>query len=268
MGNNGSISAPFDGVADAYDTDFTQTRIGRYQRAMVWDALDRHFPGTLPLHILELNCGTGTDAMFLASRGHHVIATDRSKPMLDVARTKSEKAAIHGIRFRQLDMCNTDDVLPPSDAVFSDFGGWNCLSPADLVSLSARLYEALPAGGLVVAVIMPPVCLWEMFYFAVRLRWLSMGRRWKKGPVRARVGDGHVDTWYYTPARIGKLLSRHFSIIETQPVGFFVPPSFMEPYFNENPDALSSLARRDRNLIHRSFLSYLSDHYLIALRRN
>ena len=54
----------FDSLAAKYDDLFTRSVIGRAQRGAVWEALvDRFEPGA---HILELNCGTGEDAVYLA----------------------------------------------------------------------------------------------------------------------------------------------------------------------------------------------------------
>jgi ubiquinone/menaquinone biosynthesis C-methylase UbiE len=56
----------FDALAGEYDKMFTTSLIGRAQREAVWDVLDRtFFPGE---KILELNCGTGEDALHLARR--------------------------------------------------------------------------------------------------------------------------------------------------------------------------------------------------------
>ena len=52
----------FDSLAAKYDDLFTRSMIGRAQRGVVWDALiDTFEPGA---HILEVNCGTGEDALF------------------------------------------------------------------------------------------------------------------------------------------------------------------------------------------------------------
>ena len=54
----------FSSLAASYDDLFTRSTIGRAQRNVVWDVLLNAFePGT---RILELNCGTGEDALFLA----------------------------------------------------------------------------------------------------------------------------------------------------------------------------------------------------------
>lgn len=63
----------FSGVADAY----AQTRPGYPDRAVEWLA-----PGE-GSRVLELGAGTGKLTENLCERGHRVVATDPSKPMLD-----------------------------------------------------------------------------------------------------------------------------------------------------------------------------------------
>src|SRR5437879_10338773 len=88
MGND----QPFDAVADAYDDTFSNSSIGRAQRRMVWMETDRTFhPGQ---RVLEINCGTGIDALHLAARGIEVVACDSSPRMIAVARRRVEASAI------------------------------------------------------------------------------------------------------------------------------------------------------------------------------
>lgn len=78
----------FDHIAENYDSSFTHTAIGQYQRALVWEHLRQCLP-SYPQKILEINCGTGEDALFLAEQGHQVIATDVSAEMVHQASLKS-----------------------------------------------------------------------------------------------------------------------------------------------------------------------------------
>ena len=60
-------AAPFDGLAADYDRTFTASTIGQLMRAAVWRRIDAVFqPGD---RVLELNCGTGEDAVRLGARG-------------------------------------------------------------------------------------------------------------------------------------------------------------------------------------------------------
>src|SRR4051812_39356643 len=80
--------APFDAEATTYDAAFTETIVGKLQRARVWQYLDQCMPA-LPLNVLEINCGTGTDAYHLASKGNRVTATDASAAMIKQALSKA-----------------------------------------------------------------------------------------------------------------------------------------------------------------------------------
>ena len=88
-------TAPFDAVADEYDARFTNSLIGRAQRESVWREMDRLFrPGQ---RVLEINCGTGVDALHLAARGIQVVACDASPEMIAVARRRLDASAHVGI---------------------------------------------------------------------------------------------------------------------------------------------------------------------------
>src|SRR5579862_7375296 len=85
-------AAPFDAIAEQYDAHFTNSRIGRAQRQSVWLELDRLFqPGQ---HVLDINCGTGEDALHLGARGIRVLACDASAEMIAVARRKLDASAL------------------------------------------------------------------------------------------------------------------------------------------------------------------------------
>jgi SAM-dependent methyltransferase len=80
--------AYWDRAADGYDRDFTGTLTGRARRHSVWRDLERAFhPGQ---RILELNCGTGIDALHLAARGIRVLGCDISPRMIQIALQAAE----------------------------------------------------------------------------------------------------------------------------------------------------------------------------------
>ena len=83
-------SSPFDEMAADYDRSFTTSTIGSLMRQAVWWRLDACFrPGD---RVLELNCGTGADAIHLARRGVRVLATDIAPAMLELTRAKVAQA--------------------------------------------------------------------------------------------------------------------------------------------------------------------------------
>src|ERR1700722_18276217 len=131
----------FDALAEGYDGHFTRTRIGTAMRAAVWARCAARFrPG---FRILEMNCGTGEDARWLANQGMQVLATDISPRMIEVSRRKlatlpeNQAVQFQPLAWEQLGNLDAD----PFDGMLSNFGGLNCV--ADLqgagVDLAGKL---------------------------------------------------------------------------------------------------------------------------------
>ena len=55
-----------------------------------------------PCRVLELGCGTGTNAIFLARAGFSVTAVDLSEEALRQARSKAEAAGVDALGWRDL----------------------------------------------------------------------------------------------------------------------------------------------------------------------
>lgn len=181
------MNAPFNSAANSYDHDFTNLFTGRKQREVVWNYLNKNFKH--PLHILEINCGTGEDALFLSKQGHTVLATDISDQMIEVALQKQH--AEGNTTTPAFQVCGFNDlntIEKKFDLIFSNFGGLNCISPEQLSSLSSTMSGLLKTNGRLVTVTMPPLCMWELFYFSLKLHLKKALRRWNKKPALVSVG--------------------------------------------------------------------------------
>lgn len=152
----------FDAVAKSYDADFTASLIGRRQRMQVYAHLAPILNTMAGKKILELGCGTGEDAIWLARREFSVTALDASSEMIKIAVKKTEKAGLQSfITYRQLSIESLEQ-LPKGlkfDMIFSNFGPLNCVSPPLLSSLARSLWERFSPRGQFVAVIMNKFCL-------------------------------------------------------------------------------------------------------------
>ncbi len=260
---------PFDVLARDYDRDFTDTATGRLQRNMVYQALLRaQLP---PSKILEVNCGTGTDAIWLAQQGHQVLATDISEVMLAVAAHNIARAhlthppqltrADAGQLLADLRLSNHD--FTGTTVVFSNFGGLNCLSPEALAQFGSDAAALLPPGGTLALVMISGFCWWETFYFLAKGRWRTAFRRLSSGPVAARLdANTTVNTWYYTPSQLHRALP-YFKEVHLSPIGIWLPPSYLDGLLGRFAGLLGWLERRFR---WRGF-AWASDHYLMVLQR-
>ena len=83
------MKANFDHHAINYDAYFSNSLIGKAQRERVHYFLNKQLEKKKKnLRVLEINCGTGIDADWLAKKGHFVIASDISSKMIEIAKNK------------------------------------------------------------------------------------------------------------------------------------------------------------------------------------
>lgn len=263
------MGVPFDHIASAYDSVFTHTSIGQFQRKSVWNYVERIIPGLYGFEMLELNCGTGEDALMFGERGFNILATDISQEMLKVTNKKAEQFSMqHRISSRYLDLEAFDETVfdKKFDLVFSNFGGLNCINPESLKILFEKLPLILKPGGRFIGVVMPKVCLWESFYFFIKLKFSRMFRRMTSEPVIANLHGASLKTWYYSPATIRRWSKGKFRLRGLKPVGLAVPPSFLQTIFNHRPRLVSLLNRVERTFFQHRIWSRMSDHFIIDLQ--
>lgn len=263
------MSNAFDSAATDYDRDFSRSSLGHAQRQQVWNHL-APLLASPPMRVLELNCGTGIDALHIADHGHHVLATDASPGMLRAAETNARGTAPSGsLEFEPLAFAD----LPARgwrgvfDLVFSDFGGLNCISGDELDPLRDPLADALTPNGRFIAVLMPDRSVVETAYFLAKGRISDAFRRWRGTPVQAPVNAGLVSTWYHAPGTMARAFAPRFRVRQLRPIGFFVPPGYLEPRFTDRPGLVRNLARGDERVRGQPWLARLADHYLIDLER-
>ena len=259
--------AAFDGAAAEYDSVFTRTLAGRWLRARVWERLEVHFqPG---MRVLELGCGTGEDAVWLARRGVRVLGTDASATMLAIAREKAARAGLADLTaFRTLDLANlpgADEIGAGFDGVLSDFGALNCIG--DWRAPAEWLGRAVRPGGRAVLVVMGPWCPWEIAWHAVHGKFGTAFRRLRRNGVDAVVSGQPVHVWYPPPGRLRRDFGPWFRSIGTHAVGALLPPPYINGVVERRPRLFARLAALERRAGAHWPFNVLNDHYLIELER-
>lgn len=260
-------SAPFDTAAAAYDEAFTTRPLARLLRAAARTHLEAAFgPGD---RVLELGCGTGEDAVWLAARGVRVTATDASPAMLARA---AEKARARGLA-DGVDLVRTDlaeGELPEApggfDGSFSSFGPLNCLEKRR--RLAASLADRVRPGAPVLLMVMGPLCPWEVGWHLLRLEPAKAFRRLRRG-AEAPVGNPPVAVrvWYPTPRRLRSDFEPWFRHRRTVGIGVVLPPPYLARLVEGRPALLRRLASWDRRAGAGFPGTWLNDHYLSILER-
>jgi len=262
---------PFDRLADDYDARFTDSRLGRRLRRKVQRHLAEAFtPGQ---HLLELGCGTGEDAVWLAERQITVTAVDASAAMLGRAREKAARRGVEGrISFRRVDLNRpgngalaAEPDSPPFDGALSDFGALNCLS--DRAPLLAELAQRIRPGGHLVLVVMGPFCLLEFAGHLLRGRPRAATRRFRPA-ARARLDEqASVAVHYPSPRRLRRELAPWFRHRKSVGIGLLLPPTDFARFVERRPRLFAAADALDDRLTALLPSSWLSDHYLMILER-
>lgn len=263
------MGAPFDHIATNYDAVFTNSAIGQLQRAHVWRYVEKITPDLQGFDMLELNCGTGEDAVLFSDHGFNIIATDISEEMLKVTQQKVRQYSMqHRISSQYLDLESFSETSfnKKFDLIFSNFGGLNCIHPDSLQMLLSKIPLALNKGGRFIGVIMPKFCAWETFYFLMRFSPDKAFRRLTNKEVITDLNGVPMNTWYYSPRQIRAWARKNFDHVASNPVGIALPPSYLESFFAKHPKWLTRLNAFEKRFNSFSSLSGLSDHYLIDLK--
>src|SRR5438309_11501384 len=99
-----------------------------------------------PCRALELGCGTGTNALFLAQQGFDVTAVDVVPQALERAEAKARQAGV-SIHFTPADVLQLPDLGKPFPFVF-DRGTYHILRQVDLERFRHTLAQATEPGSM------------------------------------------------------------------------------------------------------------------------
>ena len=236
--------------------------LGGMYRQAVWDRLATVWSGSE--HVLELNCGTGVDAVWLAGRGHRVHATDVSPAMLDRTRAAVQASgAEQRVTTELVDLTELHRLAaptPPFDAILSNFGGLNCV--LDLGSVLQSMAALLPVGGRAVLGIMGPLVPWEWAWFLAHgqprraVRRLRRNPQWQGRPLR-----------YPSVGALRRAAGPALRLERVDALGALLPPPYAEDWAQRHRTTVARLARWERNWATNPVLVRSADHYLAQLRR-
>jgi ubiquinone/menaquinone biosynthesis C-methylase UbiE len=259
--------AAFDALAESYDETFTNSSIGRAQRDAIRAEFDRVFrPGQ---RILEINCGTGVDAIYLAGQGVKVLACDAAPRMIEKARQRANQISLQAqVSFRVLP---TEEIATLADGekfdgALSNFAGLNCV--ADLTSVGRDLANLLKPGATTLVCLFGRFCAWETVWYLAQGNMRKAFRRLRTGGDLAQLAKGvTVRVHYPTVREVARTFAPSFSLRRWKGVGVAVPPTYMENVTSRFPKILLALANADRWLSRCPGVRGVADHVLLEFER-
>ena len=246
----GPAGMAFDRIARRYDELWSETVIGREQRAAVWHRIDPLFrPGD---RVLDLGCGNGVDALHLMRKGVQVRGIDASEQMAIEARAR-------GVDARWLAIEALGEIEGRFDGAISNFGALNCL--ADLAPVAGRLGSLIRPDGYLAICVLGRFCAWEAAHFLRGGQPAKAFRRLRRGGCESSLG---IQVYYHAPRRILEAFGRNFAFLRSYGIGVCVPPSYAGAVSER---AAGLMAALDRRLAHLPVFRSLGDHRLFIFQR-
>jgi SAM-dependent methyltransferase len=255
------LTSAFESLAADYDRRFSGSSIGRRMRRAVWHRCQARFRAGS--RVLEMNCGTGEDAVHLAQLGAQVLATDVAAAMVEIARAKVRSAGVESqVRVERLAWEDLGSLGEGTfDGVLSNFGGLNCV--ASIESIRAPLAARLRPGAVAMLCIMGPLVPWEWLWYLLHAQPRCAFRRLRPGGVlwhEARIR-------YPSIGNVRRALCPEFRALRVSAIGALLPPPYAAACAERFPRLLERLDNWERRLEATPPLPWLADHYLLELER-
>jgi ubiquinone/menaquinone biosynthesis C-methylase UbiE len=264
--NEQLTAAAFSRQSAVFDKIFSDNPIVQYKRERVRRHVQAHLPSSS--HILELNSGTGEDAIWFAQEGYFVHATDISIGMQEVL---VEKVKNNGLESQITnELCSFTGLSNlvnkgPYDMIFSNFAGLNCTP--DLKVVLQSLKPLLKPGGLVTLVILPSFCLWEsLLVFKGKFK-TACRRVFSKNGAHARVEGLWFTCWYHNPSVVKAAMADSFEILSVEGLCTLVPPSYIDNFPVKYPKLYRFLQAKEDKLKSKWPWKTIGDYYIISLQK-
>ncbi len=252
--------SPFDELAADYDRQELENPIRQRMRARSLVVLDATFPAGARL--LDVGCGTGTEALWLAERGRHLTAIDPSSQMLDVLNARA-RAANLDIPAHLLRAGDLDGLTGEFDGAYSSFGGIN--TEPDLGLFLASLARLVRPGGKIVLGVMNRWCVSEMALMLAAGRPRLAFRRYRP-TLAVQVGAASVDVHYPSWPEMKGAVNAHFKVLRVEALLLLLLP-YAWPRLAAHKRAFGALDRIDRALAPHRPWAWLGDHLLVIAER-
>ena len=259
---NGSA---FDALAADYDSREADNPFMQLMRKRSLEILESTYPDGARL--LDVGCGTGTEAIWLTQRGRTVFGVDPSPRMLEILSRRAAAVDLQ-IPTRLMgagDLMTLADEFGDAsfDGAYSSFGALNP-EPSLEPSLAAISRMVRPGGRIVLSV-MNRWCIAEMALMALSGRANQAFRRTRL-PLRVALGSNFAEVRYPSWHKLSSALHRDFRVLSVRALPLLLLP-YAWPSLAAHPRWSTALGRLDGLLATRRPFSRLGDHLLVVAER-
>jgi SAM-dependent methyltransferase len=256
----------FDDVAADYDLREADNPIMQLMRRRSLAMLESTFPQGATL--LDIGCGTGTEAIWMGRRGRSMFAVDSSPQMLKVLSERAEAAGLTVpsklLRAGELSTLVDERGEASFDGAYSSFGALN--TEPSLERPVAALSRLVRPGGRIVLSVMNRWCVAEMGLLVAGGR-AGQALRRSRPSIRVAVGSSFADVRYPSCRQLSRALQGPFRIVSVEALPLLLVP-YAWPSIAGHPRMYRALCRLDRFLAPRRPFAWLGDHMLVVAERS
>ena len=262
------IAEAFDSASEEYDFTIGHNFINTWIRRR---SIEELFKITHKEDVLvEIGCGTGTEAILIAPYVSKIIASDISEKMLRIlglklkARKLSRK--ILPIKARASEISTANPLLGEAKAslVYSFNGALNC--EPQMVRFVRELSSILSKGGHFICSIRNNLCLSEAVSHALVLEFGKMAPR-RKQPVMISVGGLDIPSTYFAPYNFTAYFQEDFDIKKQIALPGLLPPAYLNDYYLKLRRVAYPLERAERLLSQHWPLNWFGDQTLFIFQK-
>jgi SAM-dependent methyltransferase len=265
----GAVAEAFDSASEEYDFTIGSNFINVWIR-------ERSIVELLSIArrddvLLEIGCGTGTEAIRISKRVGGVVATDISPSMIALLKRKVEARHLAGrvrpLQARAVDVERARDYLPGGKArvVYSFNGALNC--ELELARFPKELWGVMEPGGYFVCSVRNKFCLEESLVQGALLRFRSLTPR-KKQPKMVSVGGMDIPAYYYHPWEFLATFRPYFELRKQVALPAILPPPYLNDLYVKLRSRIKFLENADTALAGVFPFNKFGDQTLFVLRRS
>jgi ubiquinone/menaquinone biosynthesis C-methylase UbiE len=233
-------ASAYDRIAGVYDD---QVQGGQWMRGMLWESYQRRFtPGQC---LLDLSCGTGIDALFLAQLGFRVVGIDISARMIEQLEMKAKRLNLSDrVQAYVRDITDLHPWSPPPfDGIISAFAGLSTLP--DLTDVASDAHRLLKPGGYFIIHMLNRAYPRERLGLIRHGQWANARDTMKRRTIAPHIGGIPVQHYLYRPGEVyRRFFKQRFHLRHVYGMGILRPPN---PPRWLSPSVLNLLGRLDRS---------------------
>lgn len=225
------ISRSFDRFAVRYDDAVEPNPIHAHLRGRSLQWLDEAFgPG---MHVLEIGCGTGTEAVHLAVRGVEVTAIDISEEMVRRAERRVRDANLGGrVHVQQATSADVGTLFGPAtfDGAYASFGALNC--GPELPAIARTLARVLKEEAVFATSVVSRPSALEMGLGVLHLNPAKAFRRLHEPATINLDAEAPLEVHVFSERDLRRAFSPQFRIERLEGWLVTIPPPYLADLWN------------------------------------